>query len=55
MDEADFLRIHRDAIIQIAGRHGMTRVRVFGSTARGEAPPESDVDLLVGTGPETSP
>lgn len=56
MDEADFLRIHRDAIIQIAGHHGVTRVRVFGSAACGEAPAESDVDLLVvETGPETSP
>jgi predicted nucleotidyltransferase len=31
----------------IARRHGVERVRVFGSMARGEAHPESDVDLLI--------
>ncbi len=37
----------RDAILDIARRHGAANVRVFGSVARGEATPESDVDLLV--------
>jgi predicted nucleotidyltransferase len=54
MGEQDILQTHRDAITQIAGRHGVTRVRIFGSVARGEATPESDIDLLVETGPETS-
>ena len=42
-------------ILRIAARHGACRVRVFGSSARGEAGPESDVDFLVGVRPEHSP
>jgi len=37
----------RNALIQIAARHGATNVRVFGSVARGTAREESDLDLLV--------
>lgn len=37
----------RDAIVAAAAEHGMSNVRVFGSVARGEDGPESDVDLLV--------
>jgi predicted nucleotidyltransferase len=49
-------RIHekRDQILQIAARHGAYNVRVFGSTARNDAGPESDVDLLVDVGPAHS-
>ncbi|MBP1468828.1 nucleotidyltransferase family protein [Candidatus Chloroploca sp. M-50] len=54
MDEQDLLHVQRDAMSQIAERHGVTRVRVFGSMARGEATPESDIDVLVETGPATS-
>lgn len=45
----------RDEIASIAARHGVTRIRVFGSVARGEATDESDVDLLVDVGPTPSP
>lgn len=41
------LRRNRDAIIRVAGRHGARNVRVFGSTARGEATPSSDIDFLI--------
>lgn len=37
----------RDEILRTAARYGATNVRVFGSVARGEARPDSDVDLLV--------
>jgi predicted nucleotidyltransferase len=37
----------RDEILALAARHGASNVRVFGSVARGEAGPESDLDLLV--------
>ena len=37
----------RDEILGIAARHGARNVRVFGSTARGEELPDSDIDLLV--------
>lgn len=45
---------HREEILRIAASHGATNVRVFGSVARGSAGPESDLDLLVDVGPETS-
>ena len=31
----------------LGARHGVRRIRVFGSLARGEARPDSDIDLLV--------
>ena len=34
-------------IMQIARKHSIVRVYVFGSVARGEASPQSDVDFLV--------
>lgn len=41
------LRARRDEILALAQRYGASNVRVFGSVARGEATPDSDVDLLV--------
>ncbi|GAA2725817.1 helix-turn-helix domain-containing protein [Cellulomonas aerilata] len=41
------LRAHRDRIRRTAQRHGASNVRVFGSVARGEDGPDSDIDLLV--------
>jgi uncharacterized protein len=41
------VRTHRDEIRRVAARHGAWDVRVFGSAARGEDTPGSDVDLLV--------
>jgi predicted nucleotidyltransferase len=37
----------RNEILKIASRHGAKDVRVFGSVARGDARPDSDVDFLV--------
>ena len=37
----------RADIRRLAARHGAHSVRVFGSFARGEAGPDSDIDLLV--------
>ncbi|MEI8306073.1 MAG: nucleotidyltransferase family protein [Chloroflexales bacterium] len=48
------LHEQRETITRIAGRHGVTRLQVFGSVARGEDTPESDIDLLIETGAETS-
>lgn len=45
----------RGQILETAQRHGVTGVRVFGSMARGDAGPESDVDLLVEVGPNPTP
>lgn len=44
----------RDEILAVATRYGVTNVRVFGSVARREAGPESDLDLLVTFAPGTS-
>jgi hypothetical protein len=49
------LQERREQILGIAHRHGARNVRLFGSTARGEARNGSDVDLLVDTAEETSP
>lgn len=45
---------HRTLIIETARRHGAHNVRVFGSIARGEQGPASDVDLLVDFEPSRS-
>jgi predicted nucleotidyltransferase len=45
----------REEILRIAQKHGVTSIRVFGSVARGEAGPESDVDFLIEAGENTSP
>ena len=47
MDINELLQEKREAILQIAARHGVHNVRVFGSVARGEADEESDIDFLV--------
>ena len=38
---------NRERILAIAAEHGAGNVRVFGSQARGDTGPTSDVDLLV--------
>jgi len=43
----ELVRAKREEILRIAARHGAYNVRIFGSAARGEAGPESDVDFLV--------
>ena len=43
----DVLRDKKDAIEALGGQYGARRIRVFGSVARGEERPDSDVDFLV--------
>ena len=43
----DILAEKRDRILEIADQHGAFNVRVFGSVARGEETPESDIDFLI--------
>ncbi|HXE71525.1 MAG TPA: nucleotidyltransferase family protein [Candidatus Nitrosotenuis sp.] len=47
MSLEQLLKEKRDAILQIAAKHGARNVRVFGSAARGAAGDDSDIDLLV--------
>lgn len=44
----------REKILPVLRRHGVTRAGLFGSVARGEATPESDVDILVELNEEAS-
>ena len=51
MSADELLKEKREEILRTASKHGACNVRVFGSVARGEARPDSDVDLLVEVGP----
>ena len=51
----ELVQSRREEILVLARRHGVTQVRVFGSMARGDAGPDSDVDLLVEVGGNPSP
>lgn len=50
-DHGKRLAAHRREILALARAHGVSNVRVFGSTARGSDGPSSDIDLLVDVGP----
>ena len=45
------LRNKRNDIIKVAANHGARNLRVFGSVARGENTPASDLDLLINLDP----
>lgn len=47
MSIKEILESKREEILLLAARHGARNVRIFGSVARGEAAPASDVDFLV--------
>ena len=55
MSTDELLKEKREEILRTASKHGAHNVRVFGSVARGEARPDSDVDLLVEVGPDRTP
>jgi uncharacterized protein len=48
------VRRHRHDLIAAAAAHGIQNLRVFGSVARGEDRPDSDVDLLADLPPGLS-
>ncbi len=48
------LKRRRKEILEIAERHGAKNIRVFGSTARGEDSPASDIDFLIDYGTKVS-
>lgn len=41
------LRERREEILAAVAKHGASNLRVYGSVARGEARPVSDIDVLV--------
>ncbi len=47
MEIGELLKQKRDAVIALAAKHGAQNPRIFGSVARGESGPDSDIDLLV--------
>ena len=48
------LELHRDSIREIALRHRVKNVRVFGSVLHGDDTEDSDLDLLVDPTAETT-
>lgn len=54
MTTIEVLHAKRDHVLEVAQRHGVTSIRVFGSVARGDERDDSDIDLLVTTGPRVS-
>jgi len=55
MGAGQCIRAQRDEILRVADLHGAGNVLIFGSVARGEDTPESDVDLLVDVTGDTTP
>ena len=47
MELEALIQARRDQILALAARYGASNVRIFGSVARGEARPDSDIDFLV--------
>jgi len=47
MGIGELLKAKRDTILRIAEQCGVQNIRIFGSVARQETTPASDVDLLV--------
>lgn len=47
MGYAAYIKNKREEMLAIAKAHGAVNVRIFGSYARGEEKPPSDIDLLV--------
>lgn len=41
------LDVNRDQLSALCKRHGIRRLALFGSAARGELRPDSDIDVLV--------
>lgn len=51
----DLVEAHRDEIKAIVARHNGRSVAVFGSVARGDERPDSDIDFLVELAPSARP
>lgn len=47
MNSSELVKQKREEILRLAAQYGARNVRIFGSVARGEARPDSDIDFLV--------
>jgi uncharacterized protein len=47
MTRLEQLRQKRTDILAIADKYGATNLRIFGSVARGDDRPDSDIDILI--------
>ena len=47
MSEFQKIQQKKKEILLVAQQHGIVNIRIFGSVARGEDNPQSDIDLLV--------
>jgi predicted nucleotidyltransferase len=47
MSVDELLKAKRPEMLRLAAQHGARNVRLFGSAARGEMRPDSDIDVLV--------
>lgn len=46
----EILEVLRECLPEIREKYGITSIGVFGSYARGEAGPESDIDIIIELG-----
>ncbi len=47
MSTIDYLQLLRQYKAKVADKYGIRRIGIFGSVARGEQTPDSDVDIVV--------
>jgi predicted nucleotidyltransferase len=55
MSAAETIHEYRDEVLRVVARHGAGNAQLFGSAARGEDTPDSDIDLLVDVTGVTTP
>jgi len=55
VQKREIMVANRDAILALAAKHGMTDLRLFGSVARGDERPDSDIDFFVRREPGSDP
>ncbi len=48
----ELVGLHKDAILELAARYYASNLLLFGSAARGEDKPGSDIDIMCDFGPE---
>lgn len=47
MNILEKIRSHKASLEKIGAQYGASNIRIFGSVARNDARPESDIDLLI--------